>query len=135
MSSYFPMSGFRATVCASTGDNRHNCARTTWGTGSPINAGKFYGMQSTLHTKYIPQRAVKQFCVTLVRLRSRFCRQGGLLVAYCMMPASVTTVSSRFRVTSDGIAATNNNVTCSLIKSLFSKSHMTFPVQMSYIFK
>jgi len=26
MSSYFPMTGFKATVCASTGDNRHNCA-------------------------------------------------------------------------------------------------------------
>jgi len=30
MSSYFPMSGFRETVCASTGDNRHNCAPTTY---------------------------------------------------------------------------------------------------------
>jgi len=31
MSSYFPMTGFKATVCASTGDNRHNCAPTRWG--------------------------------------------------------------------------------------------------------
>jgi len=30
MSSCFPMSGFRETVCASTGDNRYNCALTTW---------------------------------------------------------------------------------------------------------
>jgi len=28
MSSYFPMSGFRETVCALTGDNQHNCAPT-----------------------------------------------------------------------------------------------------------
>jgi len=26
MSSYFPMNGFKETVCASTGDYRHNCA-------------------------------------------------------------------------------------------------------------
>jgi len=26
------MTGFKATVCASTGDNRHNCAPTRWGT-------------------------------------------------------------------------------------------------------
>jgi len=32
MSSYFPMTGFKATVCASTGDNRHNSAPTRWGT-------------------------------------------------------------------------------------------------------
>jgi len=31
ISSYFPMNGFRETVCASTGDNQHNCAPTTWG--------------------------------------------------------------------------------------------------------
>jgi len=31
MSSYFPITGFKATVCTSTGDNRHNCARTTLG--------------------------------------------------------------------------------------------------------
>jgi len=30
MSSYFPMTGFKATVCVSTGDNRHNCAPTRW---------------------------------------------------------------------------------------------------------
>jgi len=31
MSSYFPMTGFKTKVCASTGDNRHNCAPTRWG--------------------------------------------------------------------------------------------------------
>jgi len=31
MSSYFPMTDFKATVCASTGDNRNNCANTRWG--------------------------------------------------------------------------------------------------------
>jgi len=31
MSNYFPMTGFKATVRASTGDNRHNCATTRWG--------------------------------------------------------------------------------------------------------
>jgi len=31
-SSYFPMIGFRATVRALTGDNRHNYAPITWGT-------------------------------------------------------------------------------------------------------
>jgi len=31
MSSYIPITGFKATVCASTGDNRHNCAPTRWG--------------------------------------------------------------------------------------------------------
>jgi len=25
------MTGFKATVCASTGDNLHNCAPTRWG--------------------------------------------------------------------------------------------------------
>jgi len=30
VSSYFHMTGFKATVCASTGDNRHSCAPTTW---------------------------------------------------------------------------------------------------------
>jgi len=29
MSSYFPMTSFKATVCASTGDNRHKCAPTS----------------------------------------------------------------------------------------------------------
>jgi len=24
------MTGFKATLCASTGDNRHNCASTRW---------------------------------------------------------------------------------------------------------
>jgi len=30
MSSFFPMTGFKVTECASTGDNRHNCAPTRW---------------------------------------------------------------------------------------------------------
>jgi len=30
MSGYFPMNGFKATVCASTGDNRHKSAPTRW---------------------------------------------------------------------------------------------------------
>jgi len=30
-SSYFPMTGFKATECVSTGDNRHNYAPTRWG--------------------------------------------------------------------------------------------------------
>jgi len=30
MFSYFPMTGFRATVCALTGDNQHNCVPITW---------------------------------------------------------------------------------------------------------
>jgi len=48
MSSYFPMSGFWATVSASTGDNRHNCAPTSttyrrlgeWGMGKVTPWGK-----------------------------------------------------------------------------------------------
>jgi len=31
MSSYFPMTGFRSTVCASAVDNRYDCAPTRWG--------------------------------------------------------------------------------------------------------
>jgi len=31
MSSYFPMTGFRATVCALTVDNRYDCVPTIWG--------------------------------------------------------------------------------------------------------
>jgi len=31
MSSYFPLTGFKATVYASTVDKRHNCAPTRWG--------------------------------------------------------------------------------------------------------
>jgi len=38
MSSYLPMSGFRATVCASTGDNQHNCDPTEWGENAVIAA-------------------------------------------------------------------------------------------------
>jgi len=30
MSSYFPMSGFRATACAPTVDNRYDFAPNTW---------------------------------------------------------------------------------------------------------
>jgi len=35
MSSYFPMTGFKATVRASTRDNRHNCAPNRWGCSTP----------------------------------------------------------------------------------------------------
>jgi len=40
MSSYLPMISFRATVRASTEDNRHHCASTTWGVRR--NANKYF---------------------------------------------------------------------------------------------
>jgi len=58
MSSYFPMTGFKATVCASTGDNRHNCSNPIWGGSNRKVGGKAPLMSMTIvkdpfHTVYI----------------------------------------------------------------------------------
>jgi len=82
-------------------------------------------------TKYnrcvIPWRCRKISWVTPVRLRSRFSRNGGAWLAYCLTPTSVTAVFSKIRVTRLGIAATTQNAHVTAV-SISISSSLALPI-------
>jgi len=94
MSSYLPMTGFRATVCASTVNNRYDCAPTRW--GWKYSGGKTWLDTNSVfeHTTHGTQYILRTYLLTLVLGMTLNCMHifivtGSFLYWYVMRPVSV----------------------------------------------